>query len=70
MLKVIVPVEHAEATEAFIEEQTIMTCESGFGFEGDLEINNYNDSPDAEFWEFVEELLDFLPSGTQVKISK
>lgn len=70
MLKVIVPIEHAEATEAFIEEQTIMTCESGFGVEGDLVINNYNDSPDGEFWHFVEELLNVLPVGVQVKISK
>lgn len=70
MLRVIVPIEYVAEAEAFIEEQTIMTCEDGVGLEGGLVISNYNDAPDSEFWEFVDALLDALPFGAQVKISK
>lgn len=70
MLRVIVPAKHTQAVEAFIEDQTVMTCEQGQNEDGDLVISNYNDSPTSEFWEFVEELLMFLPFGTEVKVSK
>ncbi|MNB75794.1 hypothetical protein D3C75_224510 [compost metagenome] len=70
MLKATVPGKHAQAVEAFIEDQTIMTCESGLNADGNLTISNYNDSPPSEFWEFLEELLMYLPFGTQVQVSK
>lgn len=68
MLNVIVPAKHAELVAVWVEDQTIMTCEPGYLPSGEFHIAPHDD--DSTFWEFVEELLDLLPSGTQIKISK
>lgn len=67
-MNVTVPAEHAELVESWAEEQTIMTCEPGYLPTGEFHIAPHSD--DSTFWEFVEELLDILPFGVQVKISK
>lgn len=68
--KVTVPAVHATAVEAFIEDQTIMTCEVGATETGDLTIVNHHRGMTAQFWMFVEELLMFLPFGTEIQVSK
>lgn len=70
MHKITIPAQHTTAIEAFIEDQTIMTCETGQTETGELTIINHHRGLDHQFWEFVEELLMFLPFGTDVKVCK
>lgn len=70
MLKVIVPAKHIQSVEAYVEDQDIMTCETGLTEEGELTIVNHNHDMDHQFWEFLEDLLMFLPFCTEVKVSK
>lgn len=70
MLKAVIPAKHAVAVEAFVEDQTIMTCEVGQNDDGDLTICNHHGDMPEQFYAFIEELLMYLPFGTEIKLSK